>query len=45
MTIFIQIKTRMSNVKINEIEISCTGIDYLVNNDWDACEKLFNTYK
>ena len=35
----------MSTEKVNDVEISCTGIDYLVNNDWNACEQLFNTYK
>jgi hypothetical protein len=35
----------MADDKINDIEISCTGIDLLVNNDWDSCEKLFSTHK
>jgi hypothetical protein len=35
----------MSNEKVNDVEISCKGIDLLVNNDWEGCEKLFNEYK
>jgi hypothetical protein len=31
--------------KINDIDISCQGIDLLVNNDWDGCEKLYAKYK
>jgi hypothetical protein len=31
--------------KINDVEISCQGIDLLVNNDWDGCEKLYAKYK
>ena len=36
----------MSNEeKINDVEVSCQGIDLLVNNDWDGCEKLYAKYK
>lgn len=31
--------------KINDVELSCMGIDLLVNNDWDGCEKLFTKHK
>ena len=31
--------------KINDVEISCEGIDLLISNDWDASEKLFKQYK
>ena len=31
--------------KINDVEISCKGIDLMVNNDWDGCEKLYAQYK
>lgn len=35
----------MSDDKINDAEISCIGIDYLVNNDWEACLQLFSKHK
>ncbi|CAF0703105.1 unnamed protein product [Brachionus calyciflorus] len=35
----------MADEKMSDVEISCTGIDLLVNNDWDGCEKLFAKYK
>lgn len=35
----------MSEEKVNDVEISCNGIDMMVNNDWDGCEKLFTKYK
>ncbi len=31
--------------KISDVEISCKGIDMMVNNDWDGCEKLYTQYK
>ena len=31
--------------KINDVEISCKGIDMLVNNDLEGCENLFKQYK
>ena len=35
----------MSEEKLNDVEISCNGIDLLVNNDWEGCEKLFLKHK
>lgn len=34
----------MSN-EINDIEISCQGINMLIDNDWEGCEKLYTKYK
>jgi hypothetical protein len=31
--------------KINDVELSCQGIDMLVNNDLEGCEKLFLKHK
>ena len=31
--------------KINDAELSCNGIDMLVNNDLEGCEKLFLKHK
>lgn len=31
--------------RISDVEISCKGIDLMVNNDWDGCEKLYSQYK
>jgi hypothetical protein len=33
------------NEKINDVEISCKGIDMMINNDWEGCEKLYTQYK
>jgi hypothetical protein len=30
---------------IDDVEISRKGIDMMVNNDWDGCEKLFAKHK
>ena len=30
---------------LNDADISCKGIDLMVNNDWDGCEALFAKYK
>lgn len=35
----------MSEEKLNDVELSCQGIDLLVNNDWEGCEKLFAKHK
>ncbi|RNA32985.1 tetratricopeptide repeat 39C-like [Brachionus plicatilis] len=35
----------MSQENLTDVEISCRGIDLMVNNDWDGCEKLFTKYK
>ena len=35
----------MSEEKLNDVELSCLGIDHLVNNEWDACELLFKQHK
>ncbi len=35
----------MTETKIDDVIISCRGIDLMVNNDWDGCEKLFLKYK
>ena len=35
----------MSAEKVNDVEISCNGIDLLINNDWDGCEALFAKHK
>jgi hypothetical protein len=31
--------------KINDAEMSCQGIDMLVNNDLEGCENFFKNYK
>lgn len=33
------------DTKLNDNEIACTGIDYLVNNDWESCQNLFQKHK
>ena len=35
----------MSTETVNDVEISCNGIDMLINNDWDGCEALFAQHK
>ncbi len=35
----------MSTDKINDIEISCNGIDMFVENNWNECEALFTKHK
>lgn len=35
----------MNQENPSDVEISCRGIDLMVNNDWDGCEKLFTKYK
>lgn len=35
----------MSHSNLSDIELSVKGIDFLVNNDWDACEKLYKEHK
>ncbi len=35
----------MADEALSDVEISCKGIDMMVNNDWDGCEKLFAQYK
>ena len=35
----------MTDESLCDVEISAQGIGYLVNNDWDECEKLFKKHK
>ena len=35
----------MSIEKINDVEISCNGIDKFVDNNWNECEALFTKHK
>ncbi len=30
---------------LDETELACKGINYLVNNQWPEAEKLFQTYR
>jgi len=34
-----------TEAKLTDIELSVKGINLLVNNDFDACEKLFSEHK
>ena len=35
----------MAEEKLNDHEISCLGIDLLVNNEWDKSQALFTKHK
>lgn len=35
----------MTEEKLNDVDLSIAGIDFMVNNEWDACEALYKKHK